>query len=50
MTLQQLKYVVVTEECGSISDAAEQLFIAQPSLSKSIRLLEEELGFASLCT
>ena len=46
MTLQQLKYVVVTEECGSISDAAEQLFIAQPSLSKSIRLLEEELGFA----
>ncbi len=46
MTLQQLKYVVVTEECGSISDAAERLFIAQPSLSKSIRLLEEELGFA----
>lgn len=46
MTLQQLRYVVETEECGSISDAAERLFIAQPSLSKSIRLLEEELGFA----
>lgn len=45
MTLQQLKYVVATEECGSISDASEKLFIAQPSLSKSIRLLEEELGF-----
>ena len=46
MTLQQLKYAVITEVCGSISDAAEKLFIAQPSLSKSIRLLEEELGFA----
>lgn len=46
MTLQQLKYAVATEEYGSISDAAEKLFIAQPSLSKSIRLLEEELGFA----
>ena len=46
MTLQQLKYAVITEACGSISDAAEKLFIAQPSLSKSIRLLEEELGFA----
>ncbi len=46
MTLQQLKYAVITEECGSISDAAERLFITQPSLSKSIRLLEEELGCA----
>ena len=46
MTLQQLRYVVETEECGSISDAAERLFIAQPSLSKSIRLLEEELGLS----
>jgi DNA-binding transcriptional LysR family regulator len=44
MTLQQLKYIIKTVECGSISEAAKQLFISQPSLSSAIRELENELG------
>ena len=44
MTLQQLRYVVEISRCGSITAAAQKLFIAQPSLSKSVRELEAELG------
>ena len=44
MTLQQLKYVIATAECGSISSAAQKLLIAQPSLSKSLSDLEKEMG------
>ena len=44
MTLQQLRYVVEISRCGSITAAAQRLFIAQPSLSKAIRELESELG------
>ncbi|MFZ3131248.1 MAG: LysR family transcriptional regulator [Desulfosporosinus sp.] len=44
MTLQQLKYVIKTVECGSISEAAKQLFISQPSLSNTIKEMEAELG------
>ncbi len=42
MTLQQLKYIVEIYKCGSITDAAHRLFIAQPSLSKAVKDLEEE--------
>lgn len=45
MTLQQLKYAITVAEYGSMNEAARQLFIAQPSLSASIRELEKELGF-----
>ncbi|MBQ9058642.1 MAG: LysR family transcriptional regulator [Atopobiaceae bacterium] len=44
MTLQQLKYVVEVATRGSISSAAASLYIAQPSLSKAIATLEQELG------
>ncbi len=44
MTLQQLKYIIKIVECGSISEAAKQLFITQPSLSSAVRELEEEFG------
>ena len=44
MTLQQLRYLVMVAECGSITEAAEQLFIAQPSLTSAIRSIEEEMG------
>ncbi|NCA99902.1 MAG: LysR family transcriptional regulator [Clostridia bacterium] len=44
MTLQQLKYIIKTVACGSISEAAKQLYISQPSLSTAIRELETELG------
>ena len=44
MTLQQLKYIIMIAETGSITMAAERLFIAQPSLSKSVAELEREMG------
>ena len=37
MTLQQLRYIVTIVNCGSISEAAKQLFITQPSLSNSVK-------------
>ena len=48
MTLQQLKYLVTVAECGSISEAAQKLFISQPSLSAAIQNLEKEMGFFTL--
>lgn len=44
MTLQQLKYIIVIAECGSITSAAQKLLVAQPSLSKSVSELEKEMG------
>ena len=44
MTLQQLKYAVVTAEKGTVSEAAAALYIAQPSLTKAIKELEKEMG------
>lgn len=44
MTLQQLNYLVTVADCGNITEAAEKLFISQPSLSAAIHNLEKELG------
>jgi len=44
MTIQQCRYVLEIARCGSFSEAAKQLFIAQPSLSLSVKTLETELG------
>lgn len=44
MTLQQLTYLVTVADCGNITDAAEKLFISQPSLSAAIQNLEKEMG------
>lgn len=44
MTLQQLKYAVTIADCRSMNKAARELFITQPSLSSTIKDLEEELG------
>lgn len=44
MTLQQLKYILTIVRCGSISEAAKQLFISQPSLSSAVREIEQEIG------
>jgi len=44
MTLQQCKYVLKIAQVGSFNEAAKQLFIAQSSLSGSVKALEEELG------
>lgn len=43
MTLQQLKYIITVIECGTISQAANKLFISQPSLTNAIRDIEEEM-------
>jgi DNA-binding transcriptional LysR family regulator len=44
MTLQQLKYILTIVSCGSISEAAKQLFISQPSLSSAVKEIEQEIG------
>lgn len=44
MTLQQLHYVITISETGSLNKASEILYIAQPSLTSSIKDLEKELG------
>lgn len=44
MTLTQLKYAVALSDAKSINEAAQELFISQPSLSAAIRDLEEEVG------
>ena len=44
MTLQLLKYAVTAADKGTMSEAANSLFIAQPSLTNSIKELEKELG------
>ena len=43
MTLQQLRYVITVAQKGSISEAAKELFISQPSLSNAIKELEKEM-------
>ncbi len=44
MTLQQLHYIIVISETGSMNKAAEQLYIAQPSLTSAVKELEKEIG------
>ena len=43
MTIQQCIYVLEIHNTGSFSEAARKLFVAQSSLSNSIKCLEDEL-------
>ena len=42
--LKSFTYVLAVAECKSISKVAELLYISQPSLSRFISSLEQELG------
>ena len=44
MELRELKYFLAVAQEGSISAAAEYLFITQPSLSRQMQHLESEVG------
>jgi DNA-binding transcriptional LysR family regulator len=44
MNLRQLEYFVAIADAGSVTLAAERLFVSQPSLSQQMTALEEELG------
>ncbi len=44
MNISHLKYALEVERTGSISRAAEALYMSQPHLSKAIRELEESMG------
>ena len=44
MEIRQLKYFVRIVELGSLTRAAESLFIAQPALSQQMASLEKDLG------
>ena len=44
MNFIHLKYAVEIEKAGSVSKAAENLFMGQPNLSKAIKELENEIG------
>ena len=45
MRLTQLQYLLEIKKHGSISKAAQHLYIAQPSMSAAIKELEQELGY-----
>ncbi len=49
MEIRQLKYFVKIVEFGSLTKAAEILFIAQPALSQQMSSLERDLGVKLLC-
>ena len=44
MTLQQLRYAIIVAETGKITEAANKLYISQPSLTNAIHELEKEMN------
>lgn len=44
MDLRQLRHFVAIFERGNLSKAAEDIFISQPALTRSLKTLEDELG------
>ena len=45
MDIRELKYLYEISKCGSMEQAANRLFITQPSLTKAVKKMESELGF-----
>ena len=48
MNLNQVRYLLMIHETGSIRQAADNLFISAPSISTAIKNLEDELGYPLL--
>ena len=44
MKIKDIEYFVETAQAASISEAAQRLYITQPSLTKAIQRLEGEIG------
>lgn len=44
MNINQIQYLLAIYKYGSITQAAENLFVSAPSISTSVRNLEQELG------
>ncbi|MBH3428867.1 LysR family transcriptional regulator [Pseudomonas alkylphenolica] len=44
MEIRQIRYFVAVIDCGSLSQAARQVHVAQSALSKQMSALEDELG------
>lgn len=45
MNISQVRYILAVSRYGSFSEAAQHLYISQPSLSQQVRNLEAELGY-----
>lgn len=45
-TLRQLQIILAIAELGSLSKASERLHVAQPALSRHLRLIEQGIGVA----
>lgn len=44
MNLKRARYIIAIYEEGGMTAAAKKLFVSQPSLSQTVRLVERELG------
>lgn len=45
MNTQQIEYFLATSRNGSFSETAKEFFTTQPTISRQISLLEDEIGF-----
>lgn len=45
MNTQYFRYAIEIEKTGSITQAAQNLYMAQPNLSKAVKELENDLGY-----
>lgn len=46
MTVEKLRYFVEVAQTGSVTQAAKNLYVSQPNLSKQLAQMEAECGFA----
>ncbi|MCM1148546.1 MAG: LysR family transcriptional regulator [Butyricicoccus sp.] len=46
MNLKRARYINAIYESGGVTAAAKKLFVSQPSLSQTVRLVEQEMGIA----